>query len=43
VNVVPGDEAAQRIPDPTVHSEVLFQEAKAAKKEASEHVQNDTR
>jgi Ca-activated chloride channel family protein len=36
VNVVPGDEAAQRIPHPTVQSEVLFQEAQDAKKKASE-------
>ncbi len=36
VNVVPGDEAAHRVPDPTVRSEVLFQEAQAVKKQASE-------
>ncbi|KRA37900.1 MULTISPECIES: vWA domain-containing protein [unclassified Nocardioides] len=36
VNVVPGDEAAGRIADPTVHSEVLFQEAQDAKRKASE-------
>ncbi|NYG54962.1 vWA domain-containing protein [Nocardioides perillae] len=36
VNVVPGDEAAQRVPDPTVRSEVLFQEAQEAKRKASE-------
>lgn len=36
VNVVPGDEAAQRVPDPTVHSEVLFQQAQESKKQASE-------
>lgn len=36
VNVVPGDEAAGRVPHPTVHSEVLFQEAQAVKREASE-------
>jgi len=36
VNVVPGDEAAQRVPDPTVHSEVLFQEAQDTKRRASE-------
>lgn len=36
VNVVPGDEAAQRVPDPTVHSEVLFQEAQESKRRASE-------
>lgn len=36
VNVVPGDEAAGRLPDPTVHSEVLFQEAQDTKRQASE-------
>lgn len=36
VNVVPGDEAAARQPDPTVQSEVLFQEAQDAKRKASE-------
>jgi Ca-activated chloride channel family protein len=36
VNVVPGDEAAGRVPDPVVRSEVLFQEAQASKREASE-------
>ncbi len=36
VNVVPGDEAAKRVPDPTVRSEVLFQEAQESKKRASE-------
>lgn len=36
VNVVPGDEAAHRIPNPSVHSEVLFQEAQDSKKRASE-------
>jgi Ca-activated chloride channel family protein len=36
VNVVPGDEAAQRIPHPSVRSEVLFQEAQDSKKRASE-------
>ena len=36
VNVVPGDEAAGRVPHPTVHSEVLFQEAQDVKKRASE-------
>ncbi len=34
--MVPGDEAANRVPDPTVHSEVLFQEAQELKKRASE-------
>lgn len=36
VNVVPGDEAAGRIAHPTVHSEVLFQEAQDVKRRASE-------
>ena len=36
VNVVPGDEAAGRTPHPTVHSEVLFQEAQGVKRQASE-------
>jgi Ca-activated chloride channel family protein len=36
VNVVPGDEAAGRIPDPVVTSERLFQEAQQSKKQASE-------
>lgn len=36
VNVVPGDEAAGRVVDPTVHTEVLFQQAQQAKKQASE-------
>ena len=36
VNVVPGDEAAGRIPHPTVQSEVLFQEAQDVKRQASE-------
>jgi Ca-activated chloride channel family protein len=36
VNVVPGDEAAGRVPEPTVASEVLFQEAQDAKRQASE-------
>jgi Ca-activated chloride channel homolog len=36
VNVVPGDEAAQRIPHPSVRSEVLFQEAQDTKRRASE-------
>lgn len=36
VNVVPGDEAAGRVPHPTVRSEVLFQEAQDVKRRASE-------
>lgn len=36
VNVVPGDEAAGRVPNPTVQSEKLYQEGQAAKLRASE-------
>jgi Ca-activated chloride channel family protein len=36
VNVVPGDEAANCLPHPTVRSEMLFQDAQASKKRASE-------
>lgn len=36
VNVVPGDEAAGRVPHPAVQSEVLFQEAQDVKRRASE-------
>jgi Ca-activated chloride channel homolog len=36
VNVVPGDEAAGRVPDATVRSEVAFQEAQLKVREASE-------
>lgn len=36
VNVVPGDEAAGRVANPTVRSEVLFQEAQDVKRRASE-------
>jgi Ca-activated chloride channel homolog len=35
VNVVPGDQAAGRIPDPVVRSEALFQDAQKSKREAS--------
>lgn len=35
VNVVPGDEAAGRVPHPTVHSEILFQEAQDTKRQAA--------
>lgn len=35
VNVVPGDELGDRLPDPTVVSERLFQEAQASKLKAS--------
>lgn len=36
VNVVPGDQAAGRIPDPTVETELHFQQAQRARKEASD-------
>jgi Ca-activated chloride channel family protein len=36
VNVVPGDEAAGRIPNPTVRSERAFQDAQRSKREAAE-------
>ncbi len=36
VNVVPGDEAAGRVPHPAVRSELLFQEAQETKRRASE-------
>jgi Ca-activated chloride channel family protein len=36
VNVVPGDEAAGRIPNPTVTTEVAFQQAQDAKRRASD-------
>jgi Ca-activated chloride channel family protein len=35
VNVVPGDQAAGRIPDPSVRTEVAYQQAQRAKREAS--------
>ena len=35
VNVVPGDQAAGRVPDPKVRSEVLFQQTQKAKKDSS--------
>ena len=35
VNVVPGDQAAGRIPDPVVRTEAAFQRAQQAKREAS--------
>ena len=35
VNVVPGDQAAGRIPDPVVRTEVVYQRAQQAKREAS--------
>ncbi len=35
VNVVPGDQAAGRVPDPTVRTEAAFQQAQRAKRDAS--------
>jgi Ca-activated chloride channel family protein len=43
VNVVPGDQAAGRVPDTTVRTEVLFQEAQQAKKQASEALERGDR
>ena len=43
VNVVPGDEAAGRIPDASVHTEVLFQEAQQSKRLASEALERGDR
>lgn len=36
VNVVPGDQAAGRVPNPTVRTEKLFQDAQESKRRASE-------
>jgi Ca-activated chloride channel family protein len=38
VNVVPGDQAAGRVADPRVHSELLFQQAQDAKRRAAEAI-----
>jgi Ca-activated chloride channel family protein len=38
VNVVPGDEAAGRVPDPKVRTELLFQQAQEAKREAADAI-----
>ena len=43
VNVVPGDEAAGRVADPVVRTEVLFQEAQDDKKLASEALERGDR
>lgn len=43
VNVVPGDQAAGRIPDATVRTEVLFQEAQQSKQQASEALERGDR
>jgi Ca-activated chloride channel family protein len=40
VNVVPGDAAAGRIPDPTVRSELAYQEAQRAKQKAAEDLRS---
>ena len=38
VNVVPGDQAAGRIPDPTVRTELMYQRVQQAKRRASHHL-----
>jgi Ca-activated chloride channel family protein len=38
VNVVPGDEAAGRIPNPKVRQELLFQQAQKAKRDAADAI-----
>ncbi len=38
VNVVPGDQAAGRIPDATVRTEVMYQQVQQAKRRASRHL-----
>ena len=38
VNVVPGDQAAGRVPDPRVRTELLFQRAQDAKRRAAEAI-----
>jgi Ca-activated chloride channel family protein len=38
VNVVPGDQAAGRVPDPTVVTELLFQRAQDAKRRAADRL-----
>ena len=40
VNVVPGDQAAGRVPNPTVRSELAFQRAQRAKKEAADAIRS---
>ena len=39
VNVVPGDQAAGRVPDPQVRTELLYQQAQRAKRSAAEALQ----
>ncbi len=38
VNVVPGDEAAGRVPNPVVRTEVVYQQVQKAKRTASDHL-----
>jgi Ca-activated chloride channel homolog len=38
VNVVPGDQAAGRLPDPAVRTELLYQNVQQAKRRASRHL-----
>ena len=38
VNVVPGDQAAGRVPDPVVRTELLFQQAQEAKRQAADAI-----
>jgi Ca-activated chloride channel family protein len=38
VNIVPGDQAAGRIPDPTVRTELVYQQVQQAKRRASQHL-----
>ena len=38
VNVVPGDQAAGRVPDPTVRTEMMYQRVQQAKRRASQHL-----
>lgn len=43
VNVVPGDQAAGRIPDPKVRTELAYQRAQEAKRRAGEAMRRDDR
>ena len=38
VNVVPGDQAAGRVPDPSVRTELIYQQVQQAKRRASAHL-----
>lgn len=40
VNVVPGSEAAGRVPNPTVRTELVYQRSQSAKRTASQHLQD---